>query len=50
MISDILQKSNWSRESIFKQFYYRPRLNNSDNYSQGVLQEKEGRGDGGKTP
>ena len=41
MISDILQKADWSRESTFKRFYCRPRLSNSDNYSQRVLQQKE---------
>jgi len=50
MISDILQKADWSRESTFKRFYYRPRLSNSDNYSQGVLQQRGGRGGGGKSP
>jgi len=53
MISDILQKADWSRESTFKRFYYRPRLSNSDNYSQGVLQQRGGRGEGegsGKSP
>jgi len=50
MISDILQKADWSRESMFKQFYYRPRLSDSDNYSQGVLQQRRGRGGGGKSP
>ena len=50
MISDILQKADWSRESTFKRFYYRPRLSSGDNYSQRVLQQKEGRGDGSRTP
>ena len=44
MISDILQKADWSRESTFKPFYCRPRLSNSDKYSQRVLQQKGGGG------
>jgi len=49
MITDILQKADWSRDSTFKWFYYCPRQNNSDSYGQIVLQQKERR-DGGKTP
>ena len=44
LISDILWTADWSSDSTFKHFYYRPTT--SDGYAQIVLQQKERRGDG----
>lgn len=44
LMADILRTADWSRDSTFKRFYYRPTASNG--YAQRLLQQKEGRGDG----
>jgi len=41
LMADILQTADWSRDSTFKRFYYRPTSNNG--YAQIMLQQRERR-------
>ena len=47
LIADILCTADWSKDSTFKRFYYRPSAGSG--YAQTVLQQKE-RGGEGKGP
>ena len=44
LMADILRTADWSKDSTFKRFYYRPSSGNG--YAQIMLQQKERKGDG----
>ena len=47
LIADILRTADWSKDSTFKRFYYRPSAGNG--HAQTVLQQRK-RGGEGKVP